>query len=332
MIKPPHLELGDRILVVSPSSQAAAFPRRLQRGLGALRTLGFAPILAPNALVRDDYRAGTPEQRAADIMKGFLNPDIRAIIATTGGYSTNSVLGLLDYDAIRSHPKIFMGFSDITAIHCALISCAGIIAFHGPTVLPSFGESGGVFPFTAECVRRAVCNCGPLGKMPDPGQYTEEWLWWEKDDTRPRILTQSNGPTCIVPGAAEGPVVGGNLDTLLRVIGTRFFPDLTGSILFLEEEGGSAAKTERDMQCLATHGVFDQVSGIIFARPYRYDATPKGRSLETILREVGQAFQLPVLGNVAAGHTDPKLTIPLGVKGYLDADRCEFSITEPATS
>jgi len=263
-------------------------------------------------------------------MQCFLRDEVNGIICTLGGWNANDVLPLLDYQAIAEHPKVFVGFSDITALHCALLARAGIVTFHGPSLLPTFGEAGGPAPFTVEWFMRAVSEQAPLGVIADPGEFTDELLWWETEDTRPRKYTPAVGLRCVVPGRAEGRLFGGNLATLITLVGTEYFPPTDGAILLLEDEEGTTAQTERDLQCLQLHGALDGIRGIIFGRPYRYHTVSPQRTLEQILSEIGYALHIPVMTDVACSHTDPMLTLPLGVQASLDAENGELCIEETA--
>jgi muramoyltetrapeptide carboxypeptidase len=265
-------------------------------------------------------------------MHGFMDPHFKAILCSVGGWNSNGVLDLLDYDAIQGHAKIFMGFSDITAINMAILARSNMVVFHGPTVLPILGEAGGPFEFTVTWMMRALFECQPLGLLADPGEFTEEKLTWEEDDVRPRSLEPCFGPKTVVCGRTEGRLLGGNLETVLRLIATPYCPDFKGSILFLEEWEGNTAATERDLQCLAMHGVFAAIRGLVFGRPFSYRTVSRNRDLFAILKDLGQAFGIPVVMDFAIGHTSPLLTLPVGVQAQLNADTCELFITEAGTA
>lgn len=330
MLKPKCLSRGDNIAIISPSSEIASYPRRLQRGIDALSQMGFIVQLAPNLFEKDGHRAGTPSQRADDLMSMFADDSVAGIMCSTGGWNSNDILNLLDYSFIKSHPKVFIGFSDITALHCAMISQVGMVSFHGPTVLPTLGEYGGPFSFTVNCFLKAICSSQPLDYLPDPAEYTEEFLLWEQEDCRPRKCVSCNGPKCVREGCAEGIIIGGNLDTLITIAGTRFCPDFSGAILLLEEEGGNTAKTERDLQSLYLSGVLDKIVGVVYARQYRYTTTSNQRTLFRILSDLAYKLNIPVMMDMAFGHTNPIITIPFGVNAFLDTRRCTLKIIEGA--
>lgn len=329
--KPPQLRPGDTIAVISPSSTIQPFPRRLERGIHFLEEQGFRVKISENGKAASGKAAGTPEQRAADIHACFSDPSIKAIICSTGGYNANSVLPLLDYDLIGKNPKIFCGYSDITALNLAISTKARIVTFNGPTVLPSFGECGGPFSFTVEQFIKVTGNTGPIGVLPASAVFSDENLWWEKEDDRPSATQPAPQPHTIHKGQAEGVLLGGNLETLTMLGGTEYLPDFSGSILFLEEMGGSTDVVERNLTYLEQLGVFKQIAGLIYGRPYRF-TDDDSRSLNTILSEFARRYNLPAITNVDCGHTNPMLTMPLGVHATLDADNAIITIPESAVT
>jgi len=329
--KPHRLQKGDTVGIVSPSSTIAPFPRRLQRGIEALEAIGLRVILAPHCQGAFGHNGGTAQERADDINTFFANPNIQGIVCSTGGYTANAVLPLLDYELIRSNPKIFCGYSDITALNLAITYKAKIVTFNGPTVLPVFGDFGGPHAFTVRNFEKALFSNQPIGILENADTTSEENLWWDKDDTRPRAATPAEPPKALHPGSAEGVLLGGNLETLTFLGGTEFMPDFTDSILFLEEMGEGTDVIERDMDHLQQLGILGKIKGLIFGRPYDLSTVSTDRTLDDILQGIGEHFQIPVLTNVDCGHCVPMLTMPLGIRTKLDADTLTVTITEPAT-
>jgi muramoyltetrapeptide carboxypeptidase LdcA involved in peptidoglycan recycling len=331
-ILPPYLATGDRIMIVSPSSGIAHYPKRLKRGIDSLKAMGLKPCIAKNALLCDGHRAGDPKDRASDIMAAFLDSNIKGIIASTGGWNSNSVLPFLDYVAISKHPKPFIGFSDITALLMGILAKSRLVVFHGPTVLPTFGEAGGVFEFSKTSLKRALFDNHALGYLPEPDVYTEEILIWDKEDIRPRRLKNNPGRRCVRAGEVEGIVVGGNLDTCIGLIGTDYWPKCSDKILLLEDEGGNTAKIERDLFNLLLSRNTGGICGIIYARPYRLNTISEERTLYRILEDIGDHHRIPILADVSAGHTNPILTIPLGVKIRLNSEKLTIKVLHKCTS
>jgi len=329
-VKPYRLEKGDKIGIVAPSAAIADYPRRLNRGIEFLRKQGFEVEIGRNALAKQGHQAGTPQQRADDLNYFFEDKETKAIISAIGGWNSNAILSLLDYKMIKRNPKVFSGYSDTTTITNALLSKAGLVNFYGPTILAQLGEFNGPFNYTWEWFKRAVMESSPLGIIPPSAKTTEECLWWEKEDNRKRKLVNSNGYKTVVPGKAEGILIGGNLNTFASIAGLGYYPDFKGSILMFEDEEESTDSTERLLNNLDMLGILKQSNAIIFGRPYKFKTTSKDRTLYDILCDFGEKYNIPVLADIDFGHTDPRLTIPVGVRARIDAEKKIFEVLEPA--
>ncbi|MEM4330692.1 MAG: LD-carboxypeptidase [Candidatus Pacearchaeota archaeon] len=331
IIKPKHLKEGDIIGVVSPSSTIKPFPRRLQRGLVALEKLGLKVKLGKYAVSSFRHTGGTSKQRAEDIMNFFKNDEIKAIICSTGGWNSNSVLPFLDFDLIKQNPKIFCGFSDITMLNLALYKKSNLITFNGPTILPTFGEYGGPDQFTIKWFKKALFETKPLGVLEFPKEYTEEILWWETEDNRKRKMKEASPPKCVYEGESEGILIGGNLNTICAMTGTEFFPDFSNAILFLEDEGESTSSTERNLVHLEQLGVFNKIKGLIYGRPFNLKIdSPEGKLFD-ILKDFGEKYKIPIIMDVDIGHTSPMITLPIGVKTRINSEKRIIEILENAT-
>ena len=177
MIKPPKLKHGDSIGIVSPSwGGAGAAPHRVELGIKALNGLGFKVELATHALNQIGFTSDTPENRAQDIHDMFLNPNIKAIIAAIGGDHSCHLLPLLDFEMISHHPKIFMGYSDITVLNVAIWKKTDVTTFNGPALLPDFAEYPHMFKYTEEYFIKAVMKGEPIGVIEASPHWTEEFL------------------------------------------------------------------------------------------------------------------------------------------------------------
>lgn len=331
MIRPRQLRLGDVVAIISPASEIASFPRRTRRGVDALREMGYRPEFTPHALSTHGDDAGTPQQRAADIQHAFAHDGYGAVVASTGGYTSIAVLQHLDYSAIAQRPKILVGHSDVTAILLAIYARTGLVTFHGPTLLPSLGDAAGAHPQTAWWFNRVLRHYeGTLTYPPGLCVFSDHEMYWDKDDDRPREYARDTGAESITPGVAEGPLIGGNLDTLVPLALTPFFPDLRGCILFIEEIAGTTSKTVRALQALDYAGVLAGIAGLVSGRRFRYSDSPEPTDVRSALRDIGEKYGIPVLDNMPIGHTEPKLTLPIGVRARLDSQALELSLIEPA--
>lgn len=333
MLKPTRLRVGDTIGIVSPSwCGPALFPHRLERGVSCLRELGFKISMGRHVSGRvSPHLSASAADRAADLMAMFADSEIKGIICSIGGDHSCQLLSLLDFDAIRRNPKIFMGFSDVSVLNIALWKEAGLVSFYGPTVLTEFAD----FPTMPEYSRsgfiQATMNCDPVGKIIPSTEWTDEFLDWgtQSDLLRPRLALPSNGWTWLKAGKATGRLLGGCTSSLEHLRGTRFWPDWNGAILFLEtsEEKPSPAKIDALLSDYANMGVLDQISGLIFGRPTRYTPAEKVELFSTVLASC-KYYKFPILVDVDIGHTSPMTTIPIGCLGSLDSDRNDFSIIE----
>lgn len=322
IVRPVRLATGSRIGLVSMSSAVASFvPRRVARAVSALESMGYDVIPGETVTLRTGYTAGSPQQRADEFMRMVKDPSIDAIVSTIGGLSSNQVLGLLDYEAIREHPKIFIGYSDITAILSAIVTRAGVVAFHGPAALPSLGDFGGADTFTTGCFRQVLESSQPPGVLPASTAWTDEVLRWDSEDGRARVTEPNRGPWVINSGRATGRLTGGNTSTMLVLAGTPYWPVRRGDILLVEfEDGCSADQADRRLTQLHQMGTLDEVAAIAIGRSPNnvfgdhHNGVPE--SLRAIFARL--APDVPVAYGFDFGHTEPQLTIPLGVAGTLD--------------
>lgn len=324
---PPRLRPGDLVAVCAPSGPAR-FPERLARGVAALREMGFAVTVGPLVGVADDS-CRTPRMRADELNSFLRDPAVRAVVAAIGGYTTNGILDLVDWDALRADPKIVVGYSDITALLLGVVREAGVVAFHGPTVLPELAEFPTVLAGTRAAFLRATTSAEPLGRVCEPASWTEEFLAWGRDDVRPRRVQPGADPTWLGTGEGAGRLLGGNLETLCALAGTRYFPDTAGAVLLLESAGSSLDSMERDIEHLRMLGALDRPAGLVVGHSFR-----GGPGFESeFRRRMARWFSgapYPIVVGVHIGHTDPMPTLPLGVRARLDAAAGAFVIVDPA--
>ncbi len=302
MIKPQALKEGDAVGVVAPASPPAD-PEDLDRGIAVLAAIGLRVRLGRHARERRGYLAGSDRDRAADLMEMFRDPTVQAIFCVRGGYGSGRLLHLLDYGVIRRHPKVFVGYSDVTALHLAIHRRAGLVTFHGPMVAGDLAR--GLAPFTADFLRRALFRAAPLGLVANP------------PDLPPAVAIRG--------GVARGPLVGGNLSLVVATLGTPYEIETAGRILFLEEVGEAPYRIDRMLTHLRQAGKLDGVAGVAFGEWAE-------RGVEEVVRDRLGDIGFPVLGNLAIGHGAEKATLPLGVRATLNATAGWLSIDEPAVT
>jgi muramoyltetrapeptide carboxypeptidase len=236
-VKPRALRRGDLIGIISPSwFGGAAYIPRAQRGIDTLVSLGFNVRVGTHAFNNLGHVSDTAEHRVHDLHEMFADPDIAAIISTIGGDHSCHLLPLIDWDLIARNPKIFLGFSDITVLNNAILSQSGLTTFNGPALLTDWAEFPGMPNISKRCALDVLTVPQPFGDLPMSDEWTDEFLDWSTgaDLTRRRTHHPAEGWQWIHPGAAEGRLVGGCLESLQHLRGTPYWPDCDGAILLLE--------------------------------------------------------------------------------------------------
>jgi muramoyltetrapeptide carboxypeptidase len=321
LIRPKRLQRGDTIGIVSPSSGIAALcPWRLQRGMEELKRLGFQVVVGKNAKKRNEYMAGTIEERIEDLHEMFANSEIKAIITTIGGTCSHQLLEDLDYRIVQNNPKIFMGYSDITALHLAIFKQTGLVTFLGPAVLPQFGEFGGLLDYTHDYFEDVLMN-GNAIEIKSSKEWTYEYLEWDKEDNRKRKTVANTGMKVLKSGHATGHIVAGNMGVLLLLAGTPYFPNVDGAILCLEDdEGETPASIDRYLTQMRQMGVFNKINGLVIGRFHPLVGFGEDNTLlkEIVLRAT-RGFDFPIVYDADFGHTDPMTILPNGIKAELKA-------------
>jgi muramoyltetrapeptide carboxypeptidase len=291
--------------------------------------------MMPNAGKPGRWVAGSVAERVDDLHSAFADPDIKAIVCATGGNHSNELVSHLDYEMIARNPKVFQGYSDMTVLHWALLRHARLVTFYGPALVLEMAEYPNVFDLTDTSLRAAWFDDAPLRF--DPSQeWTEEFLEWDDkaDLERAREMRPNRGWRWLHPGAATGPLIGGCLETIMwHLKGSAEWLDLTGAILFLEtsEEAPSPAHVDAYLTDLANLGVWDQITGLILGRPRDYTSEDAELLWEVVADHLTDRA-IPVLANIDCGHTDPMLTLPLGVTARLDSHQDTFATTEAPTT
>ena len=324
---------GDTVAIVSPSAPAfGRFPHRGERGTAYLESLGLRVRPMRHAASVDGWVSAPPEARAADLHEAFADPEVAVVLCAIGGNHSNQVLPHLDFDLIRANPKIFQGYSDMTVLHWAIGQETGLSTFYGPALVPELGEFPEVLPLTDRFLRDAWFGAEPLRYEP-ASEWTDELLDWNRqlDLTRPRALQRSEGWLTIRGGVAEGPLLGGCLETICwHLEGSAYWPEFGGAILMLEssEEMPSPAHVDSYLTDLEQLGVLDSIAGLIYARPYGYSEAER----EALWRVLDAHVRCPTLADVDCGHADPMLTLPLRQRVELDAAARTLETLEPATT
>ena len=342
LLKPKVLKAGDTIGLVSTSAPlAGSVSHRTQKGIKMLQELGFQVKIGKHALKVTGYTAGTAKERAEDIHSFFKDKEVKAIFSFIGGNHSNQILKYLDFNLIKNNPKIFLGYSDATVLHFAFYAKANLITFYGPAVLTQFAENPKILPYTKDYFRKALMNIQPIGKIKPSTSWTDEVLdWFKKEDLkRPRKIKRNKGWQWLKVGKAEGQILGGCITSMLHLRGTKYWPDFSGSILFWEtpESGDDFTKGEKVenidsyLADLELSGVFKNIRGMIVGRFFGYSKQEEEEIIKIIKTRTAD-YKFPILTNVDIGHSDPMITVPLGVKVKIDSSKNLFEIKESGVS
>jgi muramoyltetrapeptide carboxypeptidase LdcA involved in peptidoglycan recycling len=316
LLKPPHLSAGDTIGIFTPSTPAnVIFREKYLHGLEVLRRLGFGVVEGEltGRCSTEGYRSGSPRQRAREFMTLILDPEVKGLMATMGGSNSASMIPHLDFDAIRAHPKVICGYSDVTSLHLAILALAGVRTFYGPAVVPSFSEWPDVLEETRDSFLQAVWkHRSGRRELTPPKRWSNHFRDAKTDawKTEARRFEDNPGWRSLRRGLARAPVVVANLETLVAAAGTPYFPALEGNILLIEELRVRYSFEERALRQLERIGVFDTITGLIVGNPEFLDPEGAPFSYEDLILEiVGADRPYPIITNFDCGHTHPMLTI-----------------------
>lgn len=315
LIHPRPLRDGDTVGLITPSAYVAS-PDLIATAERTVKFFGWQPKFGRNVRAKDGYVGGTVEQRLADLHDMFRDREVKAVFCIRGGFGTAHLLDGIDYDLIRRNPKIFLGYSDITALHLAIHRKTGLVTFHGPVVLSGFSQ------YTRGHFRRAMGEAKPLGVLTNPV---------ESDALRPAHTVRT-----IRPGKARGQLVGGNLTLISTTMGSPYEIDTRGKILFLEDVDEQPYSIDRLLTHLKLAGKLDAAAGIVFGecadcRPREFRPSFESTfSLGEVVDRILGKLRVPVFSGLTIGHTSDQLTLPLGVMTTLDADRGTLTIEEAA--
>ena len=307
-IKPPALEPGDTIGVVAPASNIKR--ELLEAGCEQLHGLGYKTTYSDSIFEQDLYFAGSVERRVREIEDMFADPKVRAIVCARGGYGANYLLNAIDLRKIKSQPKIFVGYSDITSLLTYWTDATGLVTFHGPMVTKDFSRPDGVDIASWESAVRGASSWA-IDAGPDSGVQP------------------------LVEGRAEGILYGGCLSMLSASLGTPYEVHTDGTILFIEDIATKPYQIDRMLMQLKLAGKLDRVRGIVLGE--MLDCAQKhdqGYTLSEILLRVLGPLRIPIASGLRSGHASRQnVTLPLGVRASLEVSSREvqLKVLEAAT-
>lgn len=306
-IKPSALRAGDTIGIVALSSNVQR--EALEAGCDELRRLGYKPLYSDSIFERDLYFAGQLERRLREFEAMLENDDVKAILCARGGYGANYLLDHLSVEKIKAHPKIFIGYSDLTNFMTYLTDRCNLVTFHGPMAAKDFDHAGGV--------DLASWNAALTGQAQ-----------WE--------LGPDSGMTPLMAGKAEGILYGGCLSLLVASLGTPYEIETSGTLLFIEDVAAKPFQIDRMLLQLKLAGKFSGVRGIIFGEMLEcVQSAQQDYTLQEVVLRIVSDLNIPVAYGLRSGHVSRgNITLPFGVRAALNTanDNVTLKILEPATT
>jgi muramoyltetrapeptide carboxypeptidase LdcA involved in peptidoglycan recycling len=324
-IIPDKLSKGDLVRIIAPSRSLAIISQEVRDVANSrFAALGLNLSFGDHVEEEDDFASSPIESRLADLHAAFCDSNVKAILTVIGGFNANQLLDFIDWELIRKNPKIFCGYSDITALNNSFFAKTGLVTYSGPHY-STFGQKLH-FDYTREYFQKCLMTTGKFEVLP-----TENWsddLWYENQGARK--LIPNEGFWILNHGEAQGQILGGNLCTFNLLQGTPYMPNLKDAILFLEDDFESQPHHfDRDLQSLIHLPEFKGVRGLVIGR-FQKKSRMTFNLLNQIIKSKKALSRLPVLANVDFGHTDPKITFPVGGKAFLkiSQDETKLIITE----
>jgi muramoyltetrapeptide carboxypeptidase len=307
IIKPEKLNKGDVIGIISPSSPVDNI-KKLESSVNYFEKQGYRVVTGANTGKRNGYLAGTDKERVDDIHKMFLNKKIKMIICLRGGYGAGRLLDKIDYSIIKNNPKIFCGYSDITVLQNAFLKMTGIVTFAGPMAAVDFSNE--ISPFTEENFWRTITNKDP-------------------------VIVKIPGSEILISlhkGIGSGRLIGGNLSLFSSLTGLKYLPDPRGKILMLEDVGEVPYRIDRMLNQMRLSGYLGSVNGIVlggFTDCEESDSERKTLTLADVMHDYfGKGLSVPALANLSHGHIKDNLTVPIGIKVRVNANKNSIEFLE----
>jgi muramoyltetrapeptide carboxypeptidase LdcA involved in peptidoglycan recycling len=330
---PPKLKAGDEIRVLALSRSLGG--AMLQGGfteddvafaVGRLETMGLKVSFGRWVRECNAHLTASPEQRLEDLYEAFASPSVKAILAVTGGIGALQILDGINYELVAAHPKIICGYSDVGYLANAIFARTGVATYYGPNFISFMMRRGADYMlagFHKSLFDEAAFELHPVEQWSDDA--------WHKDQVN-RTFHINDGWWCIQPGEAEGVIIGGSYWCLNMLQGTKFFPTLCGTVLFLEHPAeGKATLMSLDsaLRSLSFQPEFSQVRAIVLGR-YAQNGGVTRKNLTDLIRQISALNHLPVIANCDFGHTTPVATLPIGGRCKLrsDAEQSTIAITE----
>jgi muramoyltetrapeptide carboxypeptidase len=315
LVRPPRLARGSRIALVAPAGPLLERDD-LTRAEALCRALDYEPAMGAHAGGHHGYFSGIDDARLADLNGALRDPAVDAVWCIRGGYGVTRILDRVDFEALARRPRPVIGYSDVTALLAAVVRRAGIVAFHAPTARAEMPL------FSRRHFARVLADpapSGPFEPLPPPADV---------------LVPQANRVVTIRGGAAEGPLAGGNLTLLQCLIGTAYFPDLDGALLFLEDVNEDLYRIDRMLAHLRMIGALSRLGGVLVGRftGLKRHMNDGALGVDEVLDHYFGPLGVPVAYGLPIGHIEDQWTMPLGVRARFDAGAGTVELLEPAVA
>lgn len=314
-IKPKALSAGSLVGIVAPAT-AVTDPEDIAKANEVIASFGLKAVYGKNVLKGSGYKTRSVEERVADLHEMFANPKVEAIMCVRGGYGSAGLLDKLDYKLIAANPKIFCGYSDITAMHLAIQKMTGLVTFHSPVLLSAYTK------YTEDNLKSILFGAAKDNYLINPEQR--------------RGIRNAFPIQTIKSGIAKGELIGGNLSIITSLMGTDYEIETKGKILFFEDVDEPAYRIDRMLTQMKLAGKLDGLAGAIIGKCENCSSAGQGSLWDRTVGEVYEYFfadaNYPVISGLMIGHTSEQLTIPVGIMAELDADSKKVKLLEKATN
>ncbi|MBT2677839.1 LD-carboxypeptidase [Bacillus sp. ISL-35] len=317
----PKLVTGDEIRIIAPSTSMIILKgAQLDLAVERLTQLGFKVTFGKNADAHDEFFSSSIEERIEDIHEAFTDPNVKGILTAIGGYNSNQLLKYIDFDLIAANPKVFCGYSDITALQLAIYKKTELVTYSGPH-FSTFGVKHGL-EYTLNSFLDAVTNDAPYEISPSETWSDDAWYLEQEN----RTFHETEGYMVIQEGEARGRLIGGNLSTMNLLQGTEFMPSLKDSILFIEDDEESHSRSfDRDLQSLLHLPDAASIKALLIGR-FQKNSNITEEALRKIIMSKEELRNIPIIANVNFGHVQPFATLPIGSFATIKAASDETEI------